>query len=138
MDKGSLALLSISVCGPEKNTEIVYFLSQCFCYVFKVYGHPADDDVRGDTSGSFQTLCLVQLGNSVDDGVQTDDRTVEEDARRLWRVNIQLRIMYIVEGNTLAALPFPTRGVQRRMISVDIFFVFLRLLLFALLLLYVT
>ena len=29
-------------------------------------------------------------------------------------------------------------GVQRRMISVDIFFVFLRLLFFALLLLYVT
>ena len=80
--------------GPEKN-EIVYFFSQCFRFVFKVYGHPADDDVRGDTSGSFQTLCLVQLGNSVDDGVQTGDRTVEEDARRLWRVNIQLRIMYI-------------------------------------------
>ena len=94
--------------------------------------------MRGDTSGSFQTLCLVQLGNSVDDGVQTDDRTVEEDARKLWRVNIQLRIMYIVQRNTLAELPFPTHGVQRRMISVDNFFVFLRLLFFALLLLYVT
>ena len=138
MDRGSKTLFFISVCGPEKKKKIVYFFSQCFRFVFKVYGHPADDDVRGDTSGSFQTLCLVQLGNSVDDGVQTDDRTVEEDARRLWRVNIQLRIMYIVQRNTLTELPFPTHGAQRRMISVDNFFVFLRLLCFALLLQYVT
>ena len=73
--------------------EIVYVFSQCFRFVFKVYGHPADDNVRGDTSGSFQTLCLVQFGNTGDYCVQTDERMIEEDARRLWRVNIQLRIV---------------------------------------------
>ena len=36
------------------------------------------------------------------------------------------------------SLPSSIHGVQRRMISVDIFFVFLRLLFFALLLLYKT
>ena len=63
----------------------------CFFYIFVVYRHPADDDVRGDTSGSFQTLCLVQLCKSGDDSGRTDERTIEEDARRLSRVNRKFR-----------------------------------------------
>ena len=49
-------------------------------------------------------------------------------------------IMYIYCGHYIRFRPlvFPGHGVQRRMISVDNFFVLLRLLFFAVMLLYVT
>ena len=54
-----------------------------------MYGHDADADVKGDTSGSFQTLCLVQLNKGEGDTKQTDEHVAEEDARRIWRVMIK-------------------------------------------------
>ena len=52
-----------------------------------MYGHDAVQDVKGDTSGAFQILCMVLLNKEEDDSKQTDDHAAEEDARRIWRVS---------------------------------------------------
>lgn len=57
------------------------------CLYFQVFGHAVDVDIQGDTSGSFQTLCLVQLNREEDAVSQTNESIAEKDARRIWRVS---------------------------------------------------
>ena len=54
--------------------------------VLTVYGHEAENDLKGDTSGSFKILCLLLLNKEPEDAIQNDDNLAEENARRLWRV----------------------------------------------------
>ena len=54
--------------------------------VLTVYGHEADVDLKGDTSGSFKILCLLLLNKEPVEAIQDDENLAEENARRLWRV----------------------------------------------------
>ena len=62
--------------------------------VLTVYGHEADVDLKGDTSGSFKILCHLLLNKEPEDVIQDDDNLAEEKARRLWRVG-QNDILYL-------------------------------------------